>query len=207
MANRKAFTLIEVLISIALMGIVIVALFSSVDLLQNSNEHLLKYLKKSKTITKATKTLYSDIIGSDGNITIKKDEFSRVCMEETRNSLYALPSAKVCWVVLKKDKTLARVEGNSYFLPLRVDDRVEVDMIMKDVVLFDVYHEKDKVLVLLQQEGKEPISFMLQGVSKTEPKKKPVKKPKVTPATIPNTVPTPPRSTPGTPTTPTLPKE
>ena len=198
MANSKAFTLIEVLISIALMGIVIVALFSSVDLLQNSNEHLLKHLKKSKKITKATKTLYSDIISSDGNISIKKDEFSRVCMEETRNSLYALPSAKVCWVVLKKDKMLVRVEGNAYLLPLRVDDRVEVDMIMKGISLFDVYHEKDKVLVVLKQEGQESISFMLQGVSKPEKKKKPVKKPIVTPTTA-----APP---PSTPTTPPLPK-
>ena len=207
MAMRKAFTLIEVLISIALMGIVIVALFSSVDLLQNSNEHLLKYLKKSKKITKATKTLYSDIISSDGNITIKKDEFSRVCMEETRNSLYALPSAKVCWVVLKKDKTLVRVEGNAYLLPLRVDDRVEVDMIMKGVSLFDVYHEKDKVLVVLQQEGKEPITFMLQGVSKPEKKKKPVKKAVVTTTTTSDTAVPPPSSTPTTPTAPPLPKE
>ena len=198
MANRKAFTLIEVLISIALMGIVIVALFSSVDMLQNSNEHLLKYLKKSKKVTKATKTLYTDIISSDGNITIQKDEFSRICMEETRNSLYALPSAKVCWVVLKKDKTLVRVEGNAYSLPLNSEERVEVDLIMRDVILFDVYHEKDKILVLLQQQGKEPISFMLQGVSKPEIKKKPVNKPKVTPAVSPT-------STPTTPTKPPLP--
>lgn len=207
MAKRKAFTLIEVLISIALMGIIIVALFSSVDLLQNSNEHLLQYVKKSKKISKATKTLYMDIISSDGNISIKKDEFSRVCMEETRNSLYALPSAKVCWVVLKKDNTLVRVEGNAYLLPLRADDRVEVDSIMKEVTLFDVYHEKDKVLVLLQQEGKEPISFMLQGINRPEPKKKPVKKPKVTPAVTPNTVPTPPPPSPAVPTAPPLPKE
>lgn len=201
MANRKAFTLIEVLISIALMGIVIVALFSSVDMLQNSNEHLLKYLKKSKKITKATKTLYTDIISSDGNITIQKDEFSRVCMEETRNSLYALPSAKVCWVVLKKDKTLVRVEGNAYNLPLSAEERVEVDPIMKDVALFDVYHEKDKILVLLQQEGKEPINFMLQGVSKPAIKKKPMNKPKVTPATSPPSPPSrpPPSTTPAAP--------
>ena len=207
MANRKAFTLIEVLISIALMGIVIVALFSSVDMLQNSNEHLLKYLKKSKKITKATKTLYIDIISSDGNISIEKDEFSRVCMEETRNSLYALPSAKVCWVVLKKDKTLVRVEGNAYHLPLRAEERVEVDPIMKEVSLFDVYHEKDKILVLLKQEGKEPITFMIQGVSKPEPKKKPVNKSKVTPTVTPATTPPPPTSTPTTPTAPVLPRE
>lgn len=207
MANRKAFTLIEVLISIALMGIVIVALFSSVELLQNSNEHLLKYLKKSKKITKATKTLYNDIISSDGNISIKKDEFSRVCMEETRNSLYALPSAKVCWLVLKKDKTLVRVEGNAYRLPLGAEERVEVDLIMQNVSLFDVYHEKDKILVLLQQKEKEPITFMLQGVSKPEPKKKPVNKPTVTPAVTTDTSPPPPASTPTLPSTLTVPKE
>jgi len=178
MFNRKAFTLLEVLISIALMGIIIVALFSSVDMLQNSNQHLAKYLKKSKTITKATKTLYLDMMGSDGNITLQKDEFSRVCMEETQNSLYALPSAKVCWVVLKKDKTLVRIEGNAYHLPLLSEERVEIDTIMTGLEIFDVYHEKDKILVLIQQQGKEPISFMLQGISKPEKKKEKKKKTK-----------------------------
>jgi len=172
MFNRKAFTLLEVLISIALLGIVIVALFSSVDMLQNSNQHLLKYLEKSKKITKATKTLYLDIMSSDGNITIQKNEFSRICMEETRNSLYALPTAKVCWVVLKKDKTLVRVEGNAYHLPLLSEERVEIDTIMTGIEIFDLYHAKDKVLVLIQQQGKEPISFMAQGVAKPKKKKK-----------------------------------
>ena len=178
MSNRKAFTLLEVLISIALLGIVILALFSSVDMMRDSNEHLSKYLEKSKKVTKATKVLYLDIMGSDGNISIEKDEFSRVCIEETRNSLYALPLAKVCWVVLKKDKTLVRIEGNSYHLPLNSEEKVEIDLIMNDVELFDVYHEKDKLLVLMQQKAKEPISFMLQGITKpvkktavkTEPK-------------------------------------
>lgn len=175
MLNRKAFTLLEVLISIALLGIIIVALFSTVDMLQNSNQHLLQYLEKSKKITKATKTLYLDIIGSDGNLTIQKDEFSRVCMEETRNSLYALPAAKVCWVVLKKDNTLIRIEGNTYHLPLLSEEKVEIDTIMSNIEIFDVYHEKDKILVLIQQKGKEPISFMVQGVTKPEKKKKKTK--------------------------------
>lgn len=169
---RKAFTLLEVLISIALLGIVIVALFAAVDMMQDSNEHLAEHLEKSKKITKATKVLYLDMMGSDGNITIQKDEFSRVCMEETINSLYALPTAKVCWVVLKKDNTLARIEGNGYDLPLNAEQRVEVNPIMSEIEVFDVYHEKDKILVLIQQKGKEPISFMLQGISKPAIKKK-----------------------------------
>lgn len=171
MSHRKAFTLVEVLISIALLGIVIVALFSAVDVLQNSNQHLAKYLEKSKEVTRATKVLYLDIVSSDGNITIQKDEFSRVCMEDTQNSLYALPSAKVCWLILKKDNTLVRIEGNHYHLPTRYEEKVEIDTIMTEVELFDIYHENDKVLVLIQQKGKEPISFMVQGVTKPAPKK------------------------------------
>lgn len=172
MAKRKAFTLLEVLISIALLGIVIVALFSAVDMMRDSNEHLETHLQKAKDTTKATKVLYLDLMGSDGNITIEKDEFSRVCMENTRNTLYALPEAKVCWVVLKKNNTLARIEGNGYDLPLNVDMRVEVDPVMSDIEVFDLYHQEDKILVLIQQKKKEPISFMLQGITRPTVKKK-----------------------------------
>ncbi len=180
MANRKAFTLMEVLVSIALLGIILPALYKSVDMLRDSNQHLFEHLEKSKKVTKATQTLYLDILSSDGNITIKKDEFTRLCMEQTKNSLYELPVAKVCWVVLKKDNTLVRIEGNVYKLPLGSEERVEIDPIMKGVEIFDVYHQKDKILVLLQQQAKEPISFMVQGVSKPEKKKKKkkTKKPK-----------------------------
>ena len=172
---RKAFTLLEVLISIAISGIVIVALFSIVDVLQDSNKHLAKHLKKSKIIGKSTKILYLDLIGSDGNITIKRDEFSRLCIENTINSIYNLSTAKVCWVVLKKDNTLARVEGNNYNLPLISEQKVEVDTIMTQIEIFDIYHEKDKIIAVIVQKDKEPITFMVQGI--TKPLKKKKKKP------------------------------
>jgi len=176
MLKRPAFTLVEVLISIALLGIILPALYQSVDLLRDSNSHLFEYLEKAKKSTQATDTLYLDIVSSDGNISIQKDEYSRVCIEQTKNSLYALSVAKVCWLVLKKDKTLVRVEGNSYTLPLGLEERVEVNPVMKNVEIFDVYYEKDKILVLLQQYAKEPISFMIQGVSRPVKKKKKAKK-------------------------------
>jgi len=172
MAKRSAFTLLEVLISIALLGLILPALYQSVELLKDSNKHLFEYVEKSKKITKATEVLYLDILSSDGNLSIKKDDFTRLCIENTRNSLYELPSAKVCWIVMKKEHSLLRVEGNGYVLPLRVDDRVEADVVMKNLELFDVYHSKDKVLVLIQQAKKEPISFMVQGISKPQKKKK-----------------------------------
>jgi len=175
--QRGAFTIIEVLISIALMGIILPALYESVILLRNSNSHLFEHLEKAKKVTQATDTLYLDLISSDGNISIQKDEFSRVCIENTKNSLYALSVAKVCWVVLKNNNTLLRIEGYDYHLPLKEDEKVEVNTVMENVELFDVYYAKDKILVLLQQKAKEPISFMIQGIEKPKKKKKKKKKP------------------------------
>ncbi len=170
--RRSAFTLVEVLISIALLGLILPALYQSVDLLRDSNHQLKNYLLESKKGTRAAKTFYLDIASSDGNLTLKNGEYDRLCMEQTKNSLYGLSSAKVCWVVLKKEHALVRVEGSAYHLPVGLNERVEVDLIMNDVTLFDVYWQKDKVLVLLQQGSQEPITFMVEGITKPKPKKK-----------------------------------
>ncbi|HEO98636.1 MAG: prepilin-type N-terminal cleavage/methylation domain-containing protein [Campylobacterales bacterium] len=172
MLKRKAFTLLEVLISIALLTLVMLTLNHSVAILRDSNTHLFDYLKTAKSETKVLNTLYLDIAGSDGNLTISKDEFSRLCIEETTNSLYELPTAKVCWVVLKQDNTLARVEGNNYSIPVGYESHVEVDVLVKNLELFDTYHEKGKVLVLIKERNKEAMGFMIQGITKPEPKKK-----------------------------------
>jgi len=170
--QRSAFTLIEVLIAIVLLGIILPALYETVLLLRNSNTHLFEHLEKAKKVTQATDTLYLDLLSSDGNISIKKDDFSRVCIENTKNSLYALSVAKVCWVVLKSENTLLRIEGYDYHLPLQGEEKVEVNAVMTQVELFDVYYKKDKILVLLQQKAKDPITFMIQGIEKPKKKKK-----------------------------------
>jgi prepilin-type N-terminal cleavage/methylation domain-containing protein len=166
MFKRSAFTLIEVLISIVLLGIILPALYESVNLLHKSNNHLSQALDKTKEITKITDMLYLDILSSDGNISIFKDEFSQLCLENTNNSLYALASSKVCWIILKENHTLTRVEGNNYHLPIKLEEKVEVDPTIKDITLFDIYQNKNKVLVMLRQKGKKPISFMVQGIIK-----------------------------------------
>ena len=50
MLKRPAFTIIEALIAIALLGIILPALYQGVVLLQESNIHLFKHLKKAKKV-------------------------------------------------------------------------------------------------------------------------------------------------------------
>lgn len=144
-------------------------------MLRQSNIQLFEHLQKSNSQKRATEALFLDIAGSDGNMTIKDDEFSQLCLEDSVNSLYGLSSAKVCWVVAKKDSMLLRSEGNNYTLPLNSDDHVAVDAVIKDIDLFRVYKGKGEVLVLLSQKGKTPISFVVYGVPEEMKKKKPKK--------------------------------
>ena len=171
--RRNAFTLIEVLISIALLSFVLLALYKSVNTLQSSNRQLFDYIEKADLEKKATETMFLDIAGSDGNLSIAGDEYSRLCLEKSVNSLYGRPVAKVCWVVSKEEgNTLLRSEGLDYTLPLNSDDMVSVDAVMENIDLFRVYRNKESVLVLLRKKGKKSISFMVQGVPRLLKKKK-----------------------------------
>jgi len=169
--RRHAFTLIEVLVSVALLSFVMLGLYGALSMQRNSNKHLFSYLTKAIEGDRVVMVLYRDLMLSDGKLTIKKGEFSRLCIENTSNSLYGLSRAKVCWLVAKEQNKLLRIEGNSYRLPLKFEDKVAVDETMEHIVLFDVVRRKEEVLVVLQGAGNEPYTFMLQGVS--QPRKKP----------------------------------
>jgi len=173
--KRAAFTLIEVLIAIALMGLILPPLYKSVDLLRDSNDQLKEHLEKSEAEAKALKALFLDIASSDGNLTITNGEFDRLCIEHTIHSLYDLFHVKVCWLVLREGHRLVRVEGKAFHLPTGLEEETYTDTVFKDMVLFDITRDEQNVLVVLQQKHKEPVAFLVEAV--TAPKKKKTKKP------------------------------
>jgi prepilin-type N-terminal cleavage/methylation domain-containing protein len=171
--STKAFTLLEVLISITLLSLVLMALYKSADILRDSNLHLFKYLQKSTSTLKGSKTLYMDLMHADHNISINTEEkFHRLTISNTTHSLYGQSQAKVIWLVYKEDNTLLRIEGGEYNMPLRNEQRVEIDVIAKNIELFKIYKskKKDKVLAMIQIKGQDPQMFMSQNVPSAPPK-------------------------------------
>jgi len=171
--NREGFTLIEVLISITLLTLVLMALYRSSDILRRSNKHLYEHLEKSSKSIQGNRVLYMDLLRADTNITINDEKkFHRLDILRTENSLYGQPLAHVTWLVSKHNHTLLRIEGNKYTLPLGEDSYVEVDPIVKNVELFKIYKNKknSKLLILLQHSGRPVQSFMIQNraIAKTK---------------------------------------
>ncbi|MBU1667247.1 prepilin-type N-terminal cleavage/methylation domain-containing protein [bacterium] len=171
--KRAAFTLVEVLISITLLSLVLMALYKSADILRDSNLHLFKHLEKSIHTLKGSKTLYMDLMHADHNITVTSEEkFHRLVISNTTHSLYGQGAAKVVWMVYKDENTLLRLEGGEYTIPLKNEERVEVDVIAKNIELFKIYKSKknNKILAMIQIKGQEPQLFMAQNIPLAPPK-------------------------------------
>ena len=165
--KRSAFTLVEVLISITLLSLVLMALYKSADILRDSNLHLFKHLEKSSNTLKGSRTLYMDLVHADHNITVlTEDKLHRLIIENTTHSLYGQGVAKVTWLVAKENNTLLRIEGGNYTIPLRGEERVEVDEVAKDIEMFKIYKSKkrDKILAIIQIKGQEAQTFMVQNI-------------------------------------------
>ena len=176
--KKNAFTLIEVLISITLLSLVLMALYRSADILRASNRNLFHYLETTTDNLKGAKTLYMDLIKSDGNISIisRDKKFDRVIIYNSENSIYGLYNAKIEWLVYKDKNQLLRVEGNSYELPLKSEYNIAIDKISNNIELFKIYRnknkKKDKILVILKSIGDNTQSFIVQNLSTERPKRK-----------------------------------
>ncbi|CAA6825772.1 MAG: Unknown protein [uncultured Sulfurovum sp.] len=172
--TQAGFTIVEVLISITLLALVLMALYKSADLMRASNLHLFNYLQKASTTLKGSTTLYKDLMHADHNISINSEEkFHRLTIYNTSHSLYGLAQAKVVWLVYKNDNTLLRVEGGKYNIPLKNEERAEIDVIAKNLKLFKIYKskKKDKILAIIQIKGQNPQLFMSQNIAEAPPKR------------------------------------
>ena len=141
---RKAFTLIELLISIMILTILMLFLYKSYAGLNRSNQILAQEIEKLQTVQLVKKAFYMDFtLALNSSIVILKQNTKEdVVYLQTSSSLHKRINPYVAYVV--KDKILYRLESLHRFkeYPMGADADFEADKIGK-VKIFRVYASND----------------------------------------------------------------
>lgn len=159
--KKKAFTLIELLISIFLLGLIVNFLYTAVANLQKTN---VIFGQKSQTMIneqKLSDLLYDDIFLAQ---TLKIEGLKNSTLEMmTSNSLFDIEHPYVAWVLSKKNDTLLRFESTQKFSLMTSDNTnlFHISKVGENCERFHIYQSKDKnnILIHVKFKDKEPLVY------------------------------------------------
>ncbi len=137
---RKAFTLIEMMIAIAVFSLVVIFLYQSYASLNRSNRKYGELSKRYETMQKIRQTIYLDFsLVLDEDIAVYEEDVSHdVVFIHTSNSIHNRVHPYVAYIT--KDGVLYRMESLRKFrdYPLEADRIGDVD-VLGEIKRFRVY--------------------------------------------------------------------
>lgn len=142
---RKAFTLVEMLISVAILSILMLFIYKSYTALNSSNQVFSEKVSKQERLQKIKQTLYLDLLNAKKNsIAILNQAKNRdIVFMQTSHSLYNRFEPYVAYIF--KDNHLYRLESlkkfQSYPLPADSDFTGED---LGEATLFRLYPKQNK---------------------------------------------------------------
>jgi len=162
---RKAFTLIELLISIVILTILMLFLYKSYAALNRSNNILSKEIKKLQTTQLMKRTLYMDFTLALQNsvVILNQDRKIDVVYLQSSHSLHKRINPYVAYIV--KDKKLYRLESLKPYKEYPMASDVEfVSDYLAEIKSFRVYAAQGerKNLYLLHIEFKDREELILK---------------------------------------------
>lgn len=156
---RKGFTLIEVIISVALVSLLIIYSYQSIAMLKKSNEVYETYYDKISHKTKIHKTLFFDLTQSQSIDIINRNDNSNIMDDnnkfdqfsaQTAHSHFGIINPYIAYIV--KDKKLYRLESNKKIAATINDDilkHLKFEIVAVDIKKFKVFASSDSFLIVL----------------------------------------------------------
>lgn len=168
---RRAFTLIELMISILILSIMMLFLYKSYEGLNKSNKVLAQEVEKISKKELIKKTLYLDFslqVDKNSTMILPQEKTEDVVFLQTKNSVHKRVNPYVAYLV--KEKKLYRLESLEMFkeFPLNMQSEFVIDE-LADVEIFRVYASKDVsknlYLVHLVFKDKEEILLKIKALN------------------------------------------
>jgi len=169
--KRKAFTLIEVMISIVLLYLIFSFLYSTINSIKQQNNPYIEKSKNLKIEQKIYKLINFDIISMVSAISVKSYKSYDLISFQTKNSLYGIVEPNVTYFVSKKEKALVRVESLKPidFTSKKTESNkvfIYADIITKDCISFKVKQDKAFVTLLFRTKDLNPMLFTVPIIKK-----------------------------------------
>ena len=160
---RRAFTLIELVLSIFLLGIIVYFLYSAVANLQKSNKLFLKKSQSAFFNQRLLSMLQRDLFfATKLSVSDTNRESSFVNMQ-TANTMFDIDYPYVTWFIKPDLKKLVRFESTLPFAKMNAQNSAwyHMSIIPKQCEVFKVYQSKQKaqLLIYLKFKGEEPLVY------------------------------------------------
>lgn len=157
---KKAFTLIEMLISISLLSVITIFLYQTYASLQKSNRFYGEELSEASREQKLRKTIYLDLALSmpESVKLINIDKTSDVIIMQSSHSVHHRIMPYIAYMI--KDKHLMRIESSEeLFYPLSGKEEMVIDDLTQ-LTAFRIFQKENSFLIHLEKDdGKKMMLF------------------------------------------------
>ncbi|WP_164971018.1 PulJ/GspJ family protein [Halarcobacter mediterraneus] len=167
---KKAFTLLEVVISVTIFLIILTVLYKVLDDTKSMNKNIGKYLQQDINTNELYKILVEDIAEAKED-TIKlqqvKDENYLITFESF-NTYHNAFYTNITYL-LSKENNLIRVESKNKFERNKINENFfetsYIDIVQKNVKKFQVFKKADKILfsITLKNNKRELFTTFIMG--------------------------------------------
>lgn len=169
-SNKKAFTLIEVLISVSILVLIFVFLYSQFNLAQISTKKTTLIEKSATKRAKVIELLYTDLMSSKNIVSTSGKNYDKFIEAfETSNSLYMIsnPFIKYAVISTKTGNSLIRIEGKRKDINIQnANSDFYADLILNDIEYFKVNVSSSYIEFFVQAKEMKDIYFKFRRVVK-----------------------------------------
>lgn len=169
-SNKKAFTLIEVLISITILVLIFVFLYGQFNLAQLSTKKTTTIEKYTTKRAKVIELLHNDFITASEIVATSGKSYDKfVEAFTTQHSLYGIQNPYIKYVVIAQQEgnTLLRLESTSTDVDIQNSNSdFYIDEIVQNIKYFKVLTSGEYIEFFIQADGMKDIYFKFKKVLK-----------------------------------------
>jgi len=164
--NKKAFTLIEVLISITLFTIIILFLYQALDITQKSNNFYSEKLEIKQNENDLKKMFFLDFINKiDNKITLESDKNKNTIIKFKSINIYHNPFYTYITYLVSRESNLIRIESKSEFKSKNLSDDFfdssYIDIIYNNINKFKIEKKDNNIYIYIENKEKDRIYFSI----------------------------------------------